>query len=380
MMLQRKLRNVGLLLGLLLGMQLGYGQCNGDPNLCNLRYDQVCYATTHNAFNYQGDFLFPNQSFPVAQQLQDGVRGFMLDVYWLNNQATVYHGNNFLGNQPLLGILVDIKTFLDQNPTEIVTIIFECNITAAQMADVFTQANLLSDVHAQPLGQAWPTLGTMVSNNQRLVVLTDENDGQAYPWYHYMWDYAVETHYTAHSRGDFSCNYNRGNAANSLFILNHFITNSTFGYGMIDSALAINDSSYLHPRALDCWSTTGKLPNFLTVDFHEQGDLIMVKDLLNGSPLVGVEASDRPITLSRIVPNPNQGSFRVEFGHQLQAPIRLTLHDAQGRQLYKKVLVQSPSGNLEVQLNFPFLPSGVYFLEYSAGEISGVERVAVMTK
>ena len=354
------------------------GQCNGDPNLCNLRYDQVCYATTHNAFNYQGSFLFPNQSAPVAQQLQDGVRGLMLDVYWLNNRPTVYHGNNFLGNQPLINILDDIKTFLDQNPTQVVTIIFECYITAAQMADVFSQANLLPYLHAQSAAQPWPTLGTMVSNDTRLVVFTDVNDGQAYPWYHYVWDYAVETHYTAHSRSDFSCNYNRGNAANSLFILNHFITNTTFGYGILDSAQAINDSSYLHPRALDCWAMTGKIPNFLTVDFHDQGDLIMVKNLLNGSPLVGIAQAENLVRLTRIVPNPNKGSFRIEFDHQFQAPVKLSLFDSQGRQLYKNVLVQTLGGNLDIQLSLPYLPAATYFLSYRSGEISGVERIVIV--
>ncbi|HEX2898278.1 MAG TPA: phosphatidylinositol-specific phospholipase C domain-containing protein, partial [Bacteroidia bacterium] len=278
-------KSIGIALGLILFLSRPsstvLAQCNGDPALCSRRFDEVCYATTHNAFNYQGDFLFPNQSFDVARQLQDGIRGLMLDVYWYNSRPTVYHSSNFLGNQPLSDLLDDIKAFLDSQPNEVVSIIFESYITAAQMNAAFTQAGLLPYVHAQPQGSPWPTLGDMIAANRRLVVFTDVNDGQAYPWYHYVWDHAVETHYSANSRSDFSCAYNRGDSTKSLFILNHFITQQSLGYGLIDSAAAVNANPYLTDRAMGCWAATGKRPNFLTVDFYEQGDVMAAKDALN---------------------------------------------------------------------------------------------------
>src|SRR5687767_15168907 len=55
--------------------------CNGAAALCERRYDQVAYVTTHNAMSSQEDGFFgPNQFFGVARQLDDGVRGLMLDV------------------------------------------------------------------------------------------------------------------------------------------------------------------------------------------------------------------------------------------------------------------------------------------------------------
>jgi hypothetical protein len=312
-------------------------QCNGDSSLCNRRYDQVCHVTTHNAFNYQGSFLFPNQSHSISQQLQAGVRGLMLDVYWSNNQAVMYHSSNWLGSQPLVDRLNDIKAFLDQNPQEIVTIIFECYITVQQMEAAFQQANLMGYLHVQPLGQTWPTLADMIQNGKRLVVFTDANDTQGYDWYHHVWDYAVETHYTAYSRADFSCNFNRGDSANSLFILNHFVTQNPLGYGILDSAAAINSNPYLLSRAMNCWTETGKLPNFLTVDFYEQGDVFQTRDAIHAG-LVGVESpAVLPQKTLGIAPNPNAGQFEVYLDPALPRPLDFEILDLQGKLISKPV-------------------------------------------
>ena len=82
-----------------------WAQCNGDLSLCDKRYDQVVYVTTHNAFNYSGPFQAPNQTYPVSQQLQDGVRAFMLDVHDNNGVPTLFHSFAFLGNEPLFGCI-----------------------------------------------------------------------------------------------------------------------------------------------------------------------------------------------------------------------------------------------------------------------------------
>ncbi len=350
------------LLCLLLSTQLAHelsAQCNGDPALCSKRFDEVCYVTTHNAFNYQGAFLFPNQSYDIARQLQDGVRGFMLDVYWYNNRPTVYHSSNFLGNQPLIDLLNDVKVFLDAHPSEVMSIIFESYISAAQMSDVFTQAGLLPYLHAQPIGSAWPTLADMIATNHRLVVLSDANDGQAYPWYHYVWNYAVETDYTAHGRSDFSCAYNRGDSSNSLFILNHMITQASLGYGLIDSAAAVNANPYLTSRAMGCWAATGKLPNFLTVDFYEQGDVMAAKDALNmgfvGADVAGVR-NNTPVQIS---PNPVTEHFLLQWNAKSSGTTAFSLYDLQGR-LQMQVPIPATQGPLKIDVPHS-LANGTYF-------------------
>jgi chitinase len=42
-------------------------------------FDQYTWVTTHNAFTSNG--TVPNQTQTIAEQLEDGVRGFMLDLH-----------------------------------------------------------------------------------------------------------------------------------------------------------------------------------------------------------------------------------------------------------------------------------------------------------
>ena len=103
------------------------------------------------------------------------------------------------------------------------SIIFESYVSAADTQAAFAAAGLLDLVHAQPVGAPWPTLAEMIAADRRLVVFTD-NQGGSYPWYHHVWAYAFETHYSWANPQAMNCNPNRGDPDHSLFILNHFLT------------------------------------------------------------------------------------------------------------------------------------------------------------
>jgi len=246
----------------------------------NKQYSECIFVTTHNAYNYKGDFQYPNQNFPVSQQMIDGVRGFMLDVYMKDGEVTVYHVYPTLGNQPLLGILKNMKSFMEQNPNEILTIIFESYVSSAEIDTVFNQAGLLPYLYEHPLGQQWPKLQEMVDSRKQMVVFSDKYGGSQLGWYHYVWNYTVETHFSNLSTSDFSSAFNRGAPGRKLFILNHFITHPQ-GVGLEDSAKVANANPYLISRCLQAWNETGKIPNFLTVDFYDQGDVFETAAILN---------------------------------------------------------------------------------------------------
>ncbi|KAF9150818.1 hypothetical protein DFQ26_001453, partial [Actinomortierella ambigua] len=56
--------------------------CNGYPELCSKPYNQVTYATTHNAYAlYALCTISGNQDNNIPTQLKDGIRAFMLDAY-----------------------------------------------------------------------------------------------------------------------------------------------------------------------------------------------------------------------------------------------------------------------------------------------------------
>ena len=350
-------------------------QCNGDSSLCDKRYDQVVYVTTHNAFNYGPTFQAPNQSFPVSQQLSDGVRAFMLDVYdWLGT-PTLYHGIIALGSEPLEDVLIDIQQFLQANPTEVVTIIFEANISASAMATVFTSSGLDPYLHTQTFGQPWPTLQEMIDVDQRLVVLSDVDDaGPSEPWYHYMWDYCVETHYSNSSRADFSCEFNRGDSVNSLFILNHFITNQLAGTGELDSSIVANANPYFLDRANLCKAEKAHLPNFLTVDFYDVGNVFDTKDSLNANFIpVGIEEPLVKRFRFNVFPNPTSGNIQLSMDMVDKDDITVQIRDVTGRILLNTSLSSKKD---IVEISASQMGKGIFFIELkSASELLGVEKV-----
>src|SRR5262249_50751473 len=58
--------------------------CNGAPELCGRRLDEVVFPATHNSMSAADipDWLFPQQERGIAGQLEDGVRGLLFDVHY----------------------------------------------------------------------------------------------------------------------------------------------------------------------------------------------------------------------------------------------------------------------------------------------------------
>ena len=258
-------------------------QCNGSFQLCDKKYNEVAFLTTHNAFNSSEDnFQFPNQTYNILNQLNAGVRGLMIDVYDNNGTPIVYHSFSILGSIPLQDIFNDIKSFLDLNTNEIVTLILECYIDANSIENVLQQSLLNNYLYSKDSQSNWATLDEMINSNKRLIIFSDQNDASSsQSWYHYVWDYAVETHFSVSDINDFSCDYNRGDSINDLFIFNHFLTDDLFGYGLYNESLSVNSNPFFIDRVTSCWQSKNKFPNFLTVDFVELGDAQTVVNQIN---------------------------------------------------------------------------------------------------
>ena len=255
-----------------------YSQCNGDEDSCNKKYNEVAYLTTHNAFNSAADGfpILSNQNNSVATQLNDGVRGLMIDVYDDGGTPTVYHGSSFFGSKPLSYFLNTIKTFLDNNPNEIVTIIFQNDpgLSANTIENDFNTAGLTSYLHTQSIFSPWPTLQTMINTNKRLVIFNEVNNASSSQgWYHHIWDFAVEINY-----GSINCDYGRGNSSNGLFVFNHFVTPAS-----TSNAANSNANPGFMDHVMQCQQAKNKFPNFITVDFYDIEDTMAVVNQLNAS-------------------------------------------------------------------------------------------------
>lgn len=263
--------------------------CNGHPELCDKKYDELVSVMTHNAHAHTPVFseLAANQANSVTTQLNDGVRALTFKTYYTDDAACgsqdvyVYHGFATLGCTPFIDVLNEVKAFMDANPNEVVTIGLEGSASVSRMKPVFDDAGLTPMLHPQELGQAWPTLGELIESGERLVVFTDRgvSANAAVDGFQDYWSFIVDNDYDAQQLSDFNCEWFRGDPSGGLYLFNHFITKLT---PQPDSAQVINQRSVLLTRIRECEAYKGRLPNFLHVDFYNYGDCLSVADELNG--------------------------------------------------------------------------------------------------
>ena len=361
-LLQRNLDCFLLILLFILPLSEALAQCNGSTSLCDRRYNEVAYLTTHNAFNCSAaGFQYPNQNHTLTDQLHHGVRALMLDVHDLLGVPTVYHGTFVLGSQPFASNLNEIKAFLDSNSNEVVTIILECYVSANAIETSVTNAGLMPYVFAKDTNTPWPTLQDMISSGKRLVVFTDVDDASpAQDWYHYVWNFAVETNYTVSDTSGFTSNFNRGDSLNEFFILNHFVTNALLGYGSATDAAIANSNPFFMTRVNTCMAEKNKFPNFVTVDFYELGDAMTVVNTLNGMDWYGMPP--KGATTKDIIVYPNPATDHITIGpgnNEAYSGGSVKIFNLAGQEVMRSEITQLP-----FTLSLPDeMKSGMYLIE-----------------
>jgi hypothetical protein len=256
--------------------------CNGSASLCELNYTEVVSAATHNSFSNPRDgFLRPNQSNQLFKQLEDGIRGLMLDTHdsRFDDEPQLCHGDCALGKRPLVEALTEIREFLDCNPREVVTIIVEPHIDAQAHIRPFEASGLAELAYQHDAEAGWPTLQEMIDRNQRVVIFS-EQPGEGMPaWYHHFWDHAFDNDFSSQTSLLFNCDLERGQPTNALFALNHFVT---LGGGDETISIRANQRDVLLDHFNSCTDVFSRRPNFLSVDFYDIGDVLEVVDELNG--------------------------------------------------------------------------------------------------
>lgn len=200
------------------------------------------------------------------------------------------HNYPMLGFQAVAVPLGQIKTFLDEFPKEIITILIESHVTSKDIENELQTAGLLEYCHVQEENSNWPTLGEMAESNKRLVIFSEKDDGLEHQdWYHYAWDFIVDTPYSFHSTSAFTCHVNRGKSENKLFLLNHWITDRMFGAGRGKAASVTNSYVMLRNRIKKAIEQVGRKPTFIGIDFFEKGATFQIIEELNDKTSVFME-------------------------------------------------------------------------------------------
>ena len=168
---------------------------NGYPELRDRRLNEVVFPTTHNSMSAASlaNWMFANQEREIRQQLEDGIRGFLIDVHYgepvkgriktlledegnglgkkyeavlgkegieaamrirdrlvgdPEGERKIYlaHGFCELGSTPFVEVLEEIKEFLVQNPNEVLVIVIQDEgVAPADIAASFEEESGLED-------------------------------------------------------------------------------------------------------------------------------------------------------------------------------------------------------------------------------------------
>ncbi|MFE1484038.1 PI-PLC domain-containing protein [Streptomyces griseus] len=288
-------------------------QCLGSSRLCDLRYDEAAYLTSHNAMSTTADrFIGPLQDPDITTQLNTGVRALQLDTYrWESPQDIaerldspeftpeqrrlisgaidkvnppreglwLCHGVCRAGAIELVPALEDIGDWLRAHPTEIVTLIVQDDISPEDTEKAFRAAGLDDLLHtpAADPDAPWPTLGEMIDSGRRLVVFAEKADGPA-PWYRNFYRYGMETPFAFRSPSEMTCAPHRGGTGKQLFLLNHFITNA--GGSRLDAG-RVNARDWVLERTRACEAERASPVTFIAVDYTTVGDALGAVNELN---------------------------------------------------------------------------------------------------
>jgi hypothetical protein len=157
--------------------------------------------------------------------------------------------------------------------------ILEDYVPPADIAAALGRQGLTPFLYTGPSRGPYPTLQELIASNQRLVVM-GENETGGLPWYHPAFEVMQETPYTFHSPEEFSCRPNRGDKANPILLVNHWI--ETTPTPRPSNAQLVNAEAVLLRRARECRQLRGKSPNVIAVDFAATGDVVRAAAVLNG--------------------------------------------------------------------------------------------------
>ncbi|KAJ1680422.1 hypothetical protein EV182_000002 [Spiromyces aspiralis] len=293
-------------------------ECNGYQELCDRPYNRVSFPATHNSYAYATNNIAANQEKSIRQQLDGGIRVFMLDIH-RKDRNTIPASVNIrrkrddssdpsgislchtlcllLYDGPLADELLNFRQYLDANPHEVLTIFFENNdsFTPEQIAADFSSVGLDKYVYAPSKTSngtiTWPTLRDMIDQNKRLFVFSDRSINiAAVPWILPQNQYVAQTSYEVQEGSTFPCSPD--SITKPLVILNHFAykTMTVLGrnlpvpiYQDVDS---INSGQSFNDQLALCNTTlrSPQMPNFVTVDFYNHGDVFKAVAEINGLP------------------------------------------------------------------------------------------------
>ncbi|WP_394840609.1 RICIN domain-containing protein [Pendulispora brunnea] len=256
------------------------------------RLDQVTFLTTHNAFaNTDEGFWgrFPNQSYGLRSQLDQGVRAMQLDVYAYNGGVRMCHGSCW-GNERTFGAgLADVLAFLNANPSAIVTLFLEDYTTVDELRASVESVAGLSNMIFRPdqsgvRQNGWPTVSQLIAQNRRLLIFSQRPGREGFGVM-YDRDWTVENYWSLTNSGnDMRCYSRWGEVPLGkeepgfvrLHVMNQYRDIPSEGNAGADNGSKLRDRVERY-----CGPIARRKPNYVAVDFFQKPEGGATKSLIS---------------------------------------------------------------------------------------------------
>jgi hypothetical protein len=261
--------------------------CNGTAKLCEKSYSSLAFLGSHLSTASDASWPTQTQGRTLTEQLLiGGVRALELELHSNQGDLAVCEGKCSAGSESLPSVLREIGKFVQENPTDVLTVVLRSALPASDVAQAFEDQGLVMFTYSQAAHKPWPTLRQMIDAQQTLVVFLDQlppdmdsgdagadagvrtppDTGTSAPsWMHALSDWAWETAATEGA----DCTVLRGNAKAPLAILNHYTPGEAAGD---DTLIAAHTPEVVAARLTRCQDDRKQLPNFVFVDFADVGD------------------------------------------------------------------------------------------------------------
>ncbi|XP_044432591.1 PI-PLC X domain-containing protein At5g67130-like [Triticum aestivum] len=267
----------------------------------SLPFNKYAFLTTHNSFSITDipTFTLFNQEDSVNDQLNNGVRALMLDLYDFREDIWLCHSyggtcKDATAFEPAIGTMREIEAFLVMNPSEVVTLILEDYVKSHRgLSKLFIKTGLTKywfPASRMPQnGEDWPRVSDMIRLNRRLVVFTSNRFKESSEGIAYQWNYMVENMYGDVGMDSRVCR-NRSESAvlsdrsKSLVLVNYFRSRPVQGSTCMEHSRGLVEVLHTcHAAAGNRWA------NFLAVDYKRSngGGVFQAVDMLNGMLICG---------------------------------------------------------------------------------------------
>ncbi|KAK3114216.1 hypothetical protein LTR53_007683 [Teratosphaeriaceae sp. CCFEE 6253] len=281
------------------------------PSLYDQSYSAQTFIGTHDSVAIRnrdnGWSLSGNQYFNVSVQLQSGVRLLQAQGHrdpGGTREIRLCHFNCALMDGGSLAThLNNVKWFLEANPSEVVTLLFvNAGPPLEHWAAAFYQTGLDLISYIPPPYKRrgwmtlddWPSIAEMVTANKRLVTfLSSGADESRVPYLLNQFDYMFETDFGIDEPDQYTCAPARPRwwrpwyIPPRLSLVNHFLYARFLGFRYPNATFAntTNAAGFrvgeLGEHAVRCRSLYERRPNFLLVDFYNEGEVFDVEYGMN---------------------------------------------------------------------------------------------------